>query len=275
MLGETISDTGYCQFSAHPEVRLRDLQKALDHPEVKAIFFLRGGYGTVQILDLLDFSNFESSPKWLVGFSDITFLHAHVNRNLAIETLHGAMLFGFGTASERDLQSLQQLLFGTQTEFAFDGLENHKIAAVKGQLVGGNLSILHSVIGTPSDIKTEDKILVLEDTFENLMSIERMLYAMKRSGKFDNLKGLLLGDFIIPIKDNETSNCMVPEFPTPDQQTIETAFRLMVLNFFKSYDFPIVFGLPAGHRSGRNVALRLGADVSLDISESQLSIHYL
>lgn len=275
IVGETISDGGFCQFSASAEIRLRDLQNALDDDQIKAIFFLRGGYGTVQILDKLDFARFSENPKWLVGFSDITYLHAHVNRNLNIETLHGAMLFGFQTASAADLQSLKTLLFDEMPQFNFDGLENHKIADVEGEIVGGNLSILHTVIGTRSDLETDGKLLFIEDTYENLMSIERMLYAMKRSGKFDNLKALLVGDFIIPLKDNETSNCMVAEFPEPDEQTIETAFRIMLLNFFAEYDFPIVFGLPIGHRPDRNIALNFGRKAKIRLTSTEIKIDYL
>lgn len=274
IIGETISEDSYCQFSANPETRLRDLQKALDDENVKAVFFMRGGYGTVQILDKLDFSKFSEHPKWFVGFSDITYLHSHINRNFGIETIHGAMLFGFATAGPRDLESIKSLLFDADPMFVFDGLENYKTANVQGELVGGNLSILHTVIGTPSDLDMNGKILFIEDTYENLMSIERMLYAMKRSGKFDNLKALLVGDFIIPLKDNETSNCMVPEFPQPDEDTIQTAFRLLLLNFFKEYDFPIVFGLPIGHRPDRNVALNLGRKVRLDMTADTLRLTY-
>lgn len=274
IVGETISDNSYCQFSASPEVRLRDFQTALDDESVKAIFFLRGGYGTVQILDGLDFSRFAENPKWLVGFSDITYLHSHINSNFGIETIHGTMLFGFATAGPKDLDSLRSVLFEENPTFDFDGLENHKIADVEGELIGGNLSILHTVIGTRSDIKTDGKILFLEDTYENLMSIERMLYAMKRSGKFDDLKALLIGDFIIPLKDNETSNFMVPEFPEPNEDTIQAAFRLMVLNFFNEYDFPIVFGLPIGHRPDRNIALNFGRKAKLEMDEDSLKLSY-
>lgn len=274
VVGETISDAGYCQFSAEPKIRLRDLQRALDDENIRAVFFLRGGYGTVQILDDLDFSVFERNPKWLVGFSDITYLHAHVNRNLGIETIHGTMLFGFATAGPRDLESLRTVLFDESPSFDFDGLDNHNPANVEGELIGGNLSILHTVIGTQSDIETDGKILFIEDTYENLMSIERMLFAMKRSGKFANLKALLIGDFIIPLKDNETSNCMVPEIPQPDEHTIQSAFSLLIRNFFSEYDFPIVFGLPIGHRPDRNIALLFGRQARLDMTPTQLFIRY-
>ncbi|RZJ65928.1 MAG: LD-carboxypeptidase [Flavobacterium sp.] len=275
IVGETISDSNFCQFSANPEIRLRDLQTALDSHEVKAVFFLRGGYGTVQILDKIDFSGFVEHPKWLVGFSDITYLHSHINRNFGIETIHGAMLFGWKTAGKSDLESMRNVLFGTRDSVVFDNLENHKTANVEGELVGGNLSILHTVIGTASDIDCDGKILIIEDTYENLMSIERMLYAMKRSGKFEKLKAILFGDFIIPLKDNETSNCMVAQIPEPNEGNIEQALRIMVLDFFKEYDFPVCFGLNVGHRADRNVALNFGRKINLEISKDSLEINYM
>lgn len=274
MAGETISDGGYCQFSADRDTRLRELQSALNDVHIKGIFFLRGGYGTVQLLDDLDFSTFKKHPKWLIGFSDITYLHAHLNRNVQVETIHGAMLFGWKTAAKSDLVSLRELLFGTNSSFSFENLENHKIANVQGELIGGNLSILHTVIGTASDIDCDGKILVIEDTYENLMSIERMLYAMKRSGKFNKLKALLVGDFIIPLIDNETSNCMVAQIPQPNESNIEAAFRLMLLQFFKEYDFPVCFGLNVGHRADRNTAVHFGRQVALEMASDHLTMHY-
>jgi muramoyltetrapeptide carboxypeptidase len=274
-IGATITDIGCCQFAASEEVRLLDMQMALDAAEIKAIFFCRGGYGAVQILDKLDFSAFLKQPKWLIGFSDITYLHAHINRNFGIETLHAAMLFGWHTAGKADLESLREALFGTNNTLAFGNLENHKISEVEGELIGGNLSILHTVIGTVSDIDTEGKILVVEDVFENLTSIERMLYALKRSGKFEKIKAVLFGDFSIPIKNNEKSNNMVSEIPVPDENTIEAAFRLMVLHFFKEYDFPLCFGLPVGHVAGRNVALVFGSKVKLEMGHGDLKLNYV
>lgn len=270
VLGETVSTDGYCQFAAEASLRLADFQKALDNPKIKAIFFLRGGYGTVQILDQIDFTAFTENPKWLVGYSDITYLHAHINRNFGIATLHAAMFSAWHTASESDLHSLRAQLFGESDTLVFSDVDSEKFRETTGEVVGGNLSILHTVIGTPSDITTDGKILFLEDVFENLMSIERMLWAMKRSGKFKGLKALLLGDFLIPVKDNETSNCMVPEIPVPDESSIQPAFRKMILNFFREYDFPICFGLSIGHTTARNTAVVVGKTVHLSMKNGNL-----
>lgn len=274
VLGDTVVSEGFCQFSADSETRLSDLQKALDDPGIKAIFFLRGGYGTVQLLDRIDFSGFRQHPKWLVGYSDITYLHAHINRNVGIATVHASMFSAWHTASGQDLQSLWNLLGSGEHSTVFPEVETVNFRPVAGELVGGNLSILHTVIGTPSDIETDGKILFLEDVFENLMSIERMLWAMRRSGKFDRLSGLLLGDFLIPLKDNETSNCLVPEIPFPDEKTIQSAFRMMIRHFFRNDDFPIVFGLSVGHATGRNTALGVGMKVNLELVEDTLHLTY-
>lgn len=274
VIGETITHEGFCQFSQTQEKRLEDLQTALDDEKVRAIFFCRGGYGTVQILDKIDFSKFIENPKWLIGFSDITYLHAHIHNNFNIETIHGAMLFGFHVSDKADLESMRASLFGEMKQLDFENLENHKVASVEGELVGGNLSILHTVIGTPSDLNTDGKILFIEDTYENLMSIERMLHAFKRSGKLEKLKALLIGDFNIPIKDNERSNSMVMDYPTPDEHTVGFALKVVILDLLKDYDFPICFGLPIGHIEGRNIALILGRKVQLDMTSDSLKILY-
>ncbi|NMH27385.1 S66 peptidase family protein [Flavobacterium silvaticum] len=274
IVGETVTAKGFCQFSDTADNRLADVQKALDDVSVKAIFFLRGGYGTVQILDRIDFSAFVNSPKWLIGYSDITYLHSHINQNFGIATVHATMLSAYATASKIDFESLENILFGKSRLQVFANVESYNFKEVSGELIGGNLSILHTIIGTDSDMSADGKILVIEDVFENLTSVERMLWAMKRSGKFDRLKALLLGDFLIPVKDNETSNCMVAEYPSPTDQTIQLAFRQMILNFFEGYDFPIVFGLAVGHSTGRNIALEFGADVSLKMETTSLHLTY-
>lgn len=273
VLGESVSHTGDCQFSAPMEVRVTDLQRALDDSSIKALFFCRGGYGLVQLIDALSFDQFLKHPKWLIGYSDITYLHAHVH-SLGVMSLHASMLMAYRQCAPSDLDALVAILFNGKRKFVCHGLEVHRPAAVTGPLIGGNLSILHTVIGTPSDMDYAGKILLLEDVFENLMSIERMLYALKRSGKFNNLKALLLGDFVIPVKDNDTSNSIVPEIPAPDEQTIQQAFRIMVLRFFKDADFPIVFGLPVGHVTGRNLPVILGATVYLNLRPDRIDLEY-
>lgn len=274
IVGTTAISGGYCQFSGTENERLLDFQKALDDKKIKAIFFCKGGYGAVQIIDKVDLSEFVKSPKWLVGFSDITLIHSHIHSSFSIETIHGAMPVTFATSSEKDITTLRQCLFGQTTNFEIDELENHKIKTVTGHIIGGNLSILHTLKGTPSDIETDKKILLIEDTNENLMSIERMLYALKRTGKFDKLKALLVGDFKIPIADNETSNSIVKEYPAPTKDNVESALKILILNLLSEYDFPICFGLPIGHKAGRNIAVYFGRQTTISMTSNKLTFDY-
>lgn len=274
IFGKTASGGKYCQFSGTEEERLKDFQEALDDKKIKAIFFCKGGYGAVQIIDRVNFTEFKKSPKWLIGFSDITVIHSHIHTNYSVETVHGAMPVTFATSSSKDLATLQQNLFGQTTSIQIDTTENHKIKTVKGQIVGGNLSILHTLIGTPSDIETENKILLIEDIGENLMSIERMLYALKRTGKFKNLSALLVGDFKIPIADNETSNSIVADIETPTKDNIQDALKTLILNLLSEYDFPICFRLPIGHLEGRNIAIYFGRQTTISMTSVSLNFVY-
>lgn len=273
VIGHSALHSGDCQFAAPLEVRFRDLQEALDNPLIKAVFFCRGGYGLVQLLDRLSFDGFLQHPKWLIGYSDITYLHSHLH-SLGVMSVHASMLMAYRSCAPQDMAALTDILFHRKQQFTFTGLEIDRPDTVSGVLIGGNLSILHTVIGTASDVDMNDKILIIEDVFENLMSVERMLYALKRSGKFDNLKALLIGDFVIPLKDNEMSNSIVSDIPEPDETSIGTAFRLLVRKFFKDAAFPIAFGLPVGHVPGRNTPLILGSSVCLRMSTDTLELTY-
>ena len=185
------------------------------------------------------------------------------------------MLNSFHTASKNDLESLHAILFSGANAISFEPIALLRMTTVSGELVGGNLSILNAVNGTTSDIETNGKILFLEDVHENLMSIERMFWTMRRSGKFENLAALILGDFSIPIKDNETSNSMVEEFPVPDENTIQFAFQIMISNFFAQDDFPVIFGFPAGHETGRNWSLAFGRKAEISLENKEVVIKYL
>lgn len=274
LIGNTIRSNGFCQFAADKQTRLEELQFALNDPDIKAIFFCRGGYGAVQLIDEIDFSIFTKHPKWLIGYSDITYLHSHLHHQFLAQTIHGPMLFGFNKETPENLEALKKCLFGQIKHIAFTNCTTYKTNNVSGILVGGNLSILHTCIGTPSDIDTDGKILIIEDVNENLMSIERMLYALKRSGKLDKLQALLLGDFVIPIKDNETSNNIVAEMPNPTEKNIQEALHKMVLNLLSEYNYPICFDLPFGHIIGRNTSLIFGTNVQLQINKTSLELTY-
>jgi muramoyltetrapeptide carboxypeptidase len=241
------------QFSGTDEERASDLQAMLDDPAIKAVISARGGYGTLRIVDRLDFTAFQAAPKWIIGYSDITVLHSHIHHNCQVATLHATMPINFAK-DEFSTDSLRRALFGEPLSYRAE----NKTAAknipgqARGQLVGGNLSLLYALQGSRSDIDTEGKILFLEDLDEYLYHIDRMALSLDRSGKFAGLKGLIVGG-MSDMKDNA-----VPFGQTAEQ----ILFSKAVL-----HRFPVCFGFPAGHGL-ENVALPFGKEVALDVTET-------
>ncbi len=214
------------------EDRLSDLQQALDNPKIKAVFCSRGGYGLVRIIDKLDFSGFKKKPKWIVGFSDVTVLHNHIHTHTGIATLHAPMPNSYDTTPEVALTSLKEALF----------TENYQLptSLSKEKIVGGNLAIVYSLLGTNSDIDTDGKVLFLEEIGEYAYNIDRMIHGLKKAGKFNKLKGLLVGQF---------SGTKEDDFGFTVQEIIE--------NCTQEFDFPIIYDIPVGHVDD-NRALVLG-----------------
>ncbi len=241
------------QFAGTDKQRLDDLQTALDDPETAAIMCSRGGYGTVRIINQLKCDNFKKYPKWLVGFSDITILHTCIN-NLGVATIHGVMPRHFldenNTPSE-NLESLMQLLRGEKVQYTLSAEKNNKPGNAVGELVGGNLSIISSLLGTKYEIDTYGKILFLEDVDEFLYHTDRIIHQLKLSGKLDNLAGLVIGDFT-DMKDNESP------FGKLVHEIISEAVE--------EFDYPVCFGFPAGHDK-KNLALAFGRKWELNVSE--------
>jgi len=183
------------QYAGDDEQRASDLQEMLDDMNIKAIFIARGGYGTLRIIDKIDFSKFVKNPKWIIGYSDVTVLHSHIHKHYGIETLHAAMPFNFPPNGQNNnaLNTLRKVLSGEKPEYETEANVLNKIGKGKGILIGGNLSLLYALSGTPSDIDTAEKILFLEDLDEYLYHIDRMMMQLKRSGKLKNLAGLVVG----------------------------------------------------------------------------------
>ena len=219
------------QFSGKDDERTRDLQSMLDNPEVKAVLCVRGGYGTVRIIDDIDFSHFQKNPKWLAGFSDITVLHSHIHK-LNVASLHSTMPISFSTNTTESIKSLKDALFGKHLSIEIDLHPFNRFGEVKGQIVGGNLSILYSLMGSPSDLNTDGKILFIEDIDEYLYHIDRMMMNLKRSGKLSNLKGLIVGG-MTKMNDNTI----------PFGKDAESIIKDVV----SEYNYPLCFGFPAGH----------------------------
>lgn len=259
LVGETVG-TSYHQFAGDDQLRAADLQWALDDPSIKAVFAARGGYGCVRIVDEIDFSEFEQHPKWLVGFSDITVLHSHIQRNYKIATIHGQMPKSFESGTKASMETLKNALFGEPMDFAYEqSVFPNRPGEAEGKLIGGNLAILLSVLASDSDVKYANKILFIEDVGEAYYSVDRMLWALKRAGKFKKLKGLIVGGFS-SMKDND------PAFG----QTVEE----IIWDKVKEYDFPIAFAYPAGHIDD-NHALVLGRKVRLITSANKTELIYL
>lgn len=257
IIGETIGSEEN-QFAASDEKRIADFQQMLDNPKVKAIWCARGGYGTVRLIDKLDFSEFKKEPKWIVGYSDITVLHSHIH-NFGIETLHATMPINLENNSKKALATLQKSLFGKNLSYEIPADEKNKLGNASGELVGGNLSVLYSLLGSNSSIKTDGKILFIEDLDEYLYHIDRMCMNLKRNGYFKNLKGLVVGG-MTNMHDNE-----IPFGKTAEE---------IMLDFVSEYDFPVIFNFPAGHLDD-NRALILGREVTLEVGENKSKITFL
>lgn len=247
--------SSHFQCAGTDEQRLEDLQIAFNDPETNAIFCARGGYGTVHILNQLDFTAFKQYPKWLVGYSDITVLHLALN-NLGFESIHGAMppfFFDKDGIENRNLISLMQMVSGKNAVYELNSSKLKKEGVADGELIGGNLSIITSLLGTQYEIESKDRILFIEDIDEYRYHIDRMMIQLKLAGKLEKLAGLVIGDFT-DAKDNDD----------PFGKTVEE----IIWEAAKDYDFPVCFGLKAGH-GDLNLALGFGKMWELNVSESQ------
>lgn len=244
------------QYAGNDNQRIEDLQHMLNHTEIKAILCARGGYGTVRIIDHLDFSIFKSNPKLIAGFSDVTVLHSHLH-NLNISSVHSTMPISFKSNTAASIESLKNALFGENIDVKCDGHPLNRHGKASGQIVGGNLSILYSLIGTPTDIDTENKILFIEDLDEYLYHLDRMMTSLKRSGKLSSLKGLVVGG-MTKMNDNH-----IPFGKTAEQ---------IILESVSEYNYPVCFNFPAGHIDN-NLALKLGENIRLDVGKT-IHLHY-
>jgi len=263
-IGNTIGKKDFT-YGGTDEERLNDLQQMLDDKTISAILFARGGYGGVRIIDKLDFKKYKRTPKWIIGFSDATIFHSHINQNYRIASIHSKMCNSFPNdwskaepLQKETIESINQCLKGEKMKYFFPPNEKNKTGLATGELVGGNLKTLESLAGSESDINTKDKILFVEDTGEYLYSIDRMFWNLKRSGKLDKLKGLIIGGFKIKADDAGE----------PFGKTLEE----IVLEKVREYDYPVCFDFPVGHQKN-NFALKCGVQHSLGVhlNECRLS----
>jgi muramoyltetrapeptide carboxypeptidase len=240
--------------------RCEDFQKALDNPKVKAIWCARGGYGTVRILDKLDWSNFKQNPKWIIGYSDITAIHNDIH-NVGVESIHAMMC----TSLQDDLSTIEETvstfkdaIFGNSLSYTINGSNYNKTGNSTGQLVGGNLTMLHTMLGSKSSIDVSGKILFIEEIGEYKYHIDRMLQSLKRAGYFENCKGVIVGQ-ITKLRKNTT--------------LWGTSIEQLILDAFEDYDFPIAFNMPAGHEKD-NRAIILGRTIQLSVDNGQSTITF-
>ncbi len=249
------------QFAGNDSSRASDLQQMLDDPSIRAIVCARGGYGTVRLLSGLDFTGFMQHPKWIVGYSDITVLHSHIHRHLGVETIHGIMPVNFpsGGSNSESVEVLRKCLFGEAPSYTVNPEVLSRKGYARGEVIGGNLSILYSLGGTSSDTDTTGKILFIEDLDEYLYHIDRMMMNLKLGGKLENLAGLVVGG-MTDMRDNTVSYGHTAEE--------------IIADAVKEFRYPVLFGFPAGHQQ-KNMPLILGREAVLNVDESNASLSFM
>jgi len=247
------------QFAGSDEQRLADLQEQLDNPDVKAIICARGGYGTLRLVDNIDFRKFLKKPKWICGFSDITVLHSHLLQVYNIASLHCAMPLTFEKNTPESLESMKNALMGKRLNYKFELNPMNREGLARGVMCGGNLSMLYALSNSVSDVDTTDKILFIEDIDEYLYHVDRMMWQLKRAGKLENLAGLVVGQFT-DMKDNT-----IPYG--------HNAYEI-IADAVSEYDYPVYFDFPAGHESD-NRAIVIGSEVQINTLDGQVNYRQL
>lgn len=234
------------QFAGTDAEKVADIQRFIEDKEVKAIWSSRGGYGAVRIIDQINFKPLLSNFKWMIGYSDFTVFHSHLNKNLALPSLHATMPVNvkpdMGHDEKLSLDSMIRAIRGEELVYEIDANEHSHMANAEGELVGGNLSILYSLCGSASDLDTDGKILFIEDLDEYLYHIDRMMMNLKRTGKLDGLAALVVGGM------SDMNDNTIPYGKTAEE---------IILDHTSEYNYPKIFGFEAGHLS-KNLALRFG-----------------
>jgi muramoyltetrapeptide carboxypeptidase len=253
------------QLAGNDELRTRCLQEMLDRDDVQAVIVARGGYGTVRLIDHLDFSGIRKNPKWICGFSDVTVLHNALN-NLGIATIHGPMPFTFEEATAESISSLKNCLFGENRVLHISGVFTSKTIG-ETSITGGNLSVIASQLGSVTQIKTQGKFIFLEDIDEMIYHIDRMLIALKRAGIFDSCAGIISGGFS-SLRDNTKAFGFSNDNPwgqNPDE---------MIRFISEELNLPLLEGFPAGHIAN-NEAFYLGRTCSVTMGSQGAEISFL
>lgn len=244
--------------------RAEDLQKALDNPDIKAIWFARGGYGAVHLLEKINWNHFYQKPKWLIGYSDITVLHNHVNlQNIA--SIHGVTVKRLNTNySCETFNTLKNMLFGEIKPYQIPHHPYNYLGEASGKLMGGNLSLIYSLMGSKTELKGDGCILFIEDWCENWYHLDRMLMNLKRCGLLNRIKGLIVGSFTRMDIENENLDFLMDFDPLSMQ---------IIHNFMKEFKIPVCYGFPAGH-TGDNRALMMGVEVHLNVTKDFTTLEF-
>ena len=245
-------------FAGTDQERCEDFQNALDNPNIKAIWCARGGYGTVRILDKLDYTKFLEQPKWIIGYSDITALHNQIH-NLGVQSLHAMMCVSLPkdeSEVEQTIATFKKAIFGETLSYTLEGSKYNQTGEVRAPIVGGNLTMLHTMLGSKTSVDTSGKILFIEEIGEYKYHIDRMLQSLKRAGYFDHCKGVIVGD-MTKLRKNTT--------------LWGTSIEQLILDALADYDFPIAFNMPAGHEED-NRALILGRNATLKVEKTKSTL---
>ncbi len=235
--------------------RAKSFQKFLDDDSIKAIIGARGGYGTIRMIDILDFANFNKYPKWICGFSDLTVLHSHILNNFNIPTIHSCMPVTLNQDINSD-NSLKDVLFGSEINYSFHTHPLNRVENCKGIIIGGNLSVLYSLLGSKSEIDWSDKILFIEDIGEYFYHIDRMMQTLKRTGKLKKIKALVVGG-MTKMNDNDA--------PFAFNKSCEE----IIIETVSEYQYPVFFNFPSGHQT-QNLALKLGFEAQISAQEERI-----
>jgi muramoyltetrapeptide carboxypeptidase len=258
MVGKTLGSGSKNYFSGTDADRRDELQAMMDDDRINAILFGRGGYGMGRIIDQLDFTKFKKKPKWMIGFSDITVLHCHLNSRIKVAAMHAPMAAAFNDGEDKNefIGSLQKAITGRKAKYKVSPHKFNKTGKASAELVGGNLTLLANCCGTVSDIITVNKILFIEDIGEYIYNMDRMMYQLKRCGKLDKLAGLIIGGFT-DVQDTER----------PFGKTAYEAIRDIV----QEYDYPVSFGFPVSHGK-ENYALKVGVQYTLQVTKNNVHL---
>jgi muramoyltetrapeptide carboxypeptidase len=256
VLGETV-DAVFHQFSGTDELRAKDMQNFINDDAIKAIIAARGGYGCIRIVDDIDWTPLLKNPKWIIGFSDVTVFHLQL-QSMGIQSLHAQMPSTIPDSTANGLDSLRKALFGEDLVYDIPTHLKNIYGTAKGELIGGNLSLLTACLNSISDFNYSGKILFIEEVGEYHYTIDRMIRTLDRAGKFKNLAGLILGGFTA-IKEDE------PYFGYDAHEIIE--------EIVKKYDLPVCYDFPAGHIKD-NCAMIFGREIELNVKSEMVNLSY-